>query len=104
MKRVKELSGGEIVTLQEAQKHHKKSHFRTRCEAIELSNRGKSVAYISDLLQTRPDTIYTWINRWEERGLVGLMIVPGRGIKAKLDIFLIENDEESLELIKKKLN
>jgi transposase len=103
MKRVEELSGTEIVTLQEAQKHHKKSHFRTRCEAIELSNRGKSVTYISDLLQTRPDTIYTWINRWEERGLVGLMIVPGRGIKAKLDIFLIENDEESLELIKKKI-
>jgi hypothetical protein len=29
------------------------------------------------------------------------MIVPGRGIKTKLDIFLIENNEESLELIKK---
>jgi hypothetical protein len=40
MKQVKELSGTEIVTLQEAQKHHKKSHFRTHCEAIELSNRG----------------------------------------------------------------
>lgn len=102
MKRVKELSGLEIVTLQESQKHHKKGHFRNRCAAIELSNRGKSVTYIADLLETRPDTVYSWINRWEECGLVGLMILPGRGLKAKLDIFLQKNEQESLELIKKK--
>jgi transposase len=102
MKRVTPLLPCELVTLQEAQKNAPKAHFRTRCHAIELSDRGKSVPYIADLLQTRTDTVYTWINRWESMGLVGLMILPGRGLKAKLNTLLIEPLQESVELIKKK--
>jgi Winged helix-turn helix len=102
MKVVKELLNSELVTLQEAQKHAPKHHFRTRCQAIELSSRGKSVTYIADLLCTRPDTVYTWIRRWEAKGIVGLMILPGRGLKAKLDIFLSKSGKDSVDLIKKK--
>jgi transposase len=98
MKQVNPLLLSEVVTLQEAQKNSTKAHFRTRCYAIELSNRGKSVSYIADLLMTRTDTIYTWINRWESSGIVGLMILSGRGLKAKLRATL----EASVELIKKK--
>jgi transposase len=90
------------VTLQDARKNALKAHFRNRCHAIELSDRGKSVPYIADLLKTRTDTIYTWINRWESMGLAGLMILPGRGLKAKLNSFLTEPLQETVELIKKK--
>lgn len=99
MKRVNSLLPSELVTLQEAQKNALKAHFRTRCYAIELSDRGKTVPYIADLLKTRTDTIYTWINRWDSVGIVGLMILPGRGLKAKLLAPL----QESVELIKKKV-
>lgn len=106
MRRIKPLLASELVTLQEAQKNSAKAHFRVRCSAIELSNRGKSVSYIADLLVTRTDTIYTWMNRWESIGIVGLMILPGRGVKAKLDTLLTEQtteSEETLALIKKKV-
>lgn len=103
MKRVKTLLPSELVTLQEAQKNAPKAHFRMRCQAIELSDRGKSVTYIADLFQTRPDTVYTWINRWESMGIVGLMILPGRGLKATLNTLSTSVLEESVELIKKKL-
>jgi transposase len=102
MKRVKPLLASELVTLQDAQKHAVKAHFRNRCHAIELSDRGKSVPYIADLLKTRTDTIYTWINRWESMGIIGLTIQPGRGLKAKLNSLLNEPLQESVELIKKK--
>ena len=102
MKRVEPLLPSELVTLQEAQKNSPKEHFRNRCYAIELSDRGKSVPYIAELLETRTDTIYTWINRWETIGIVGLMIQPGRGLKAKLNDFLTEPFQEIVELIKKK--
>lgn len=102
MKRVKSLLPIELVTLQEARKNATKAHFRNRCYAIELSNRGKSVRYIADLLNTRTDTIYTWIDRWESMGIVGLMVLPGRGLKAKLNDLLTEPLQETVELIKKK--
>jgi transposase len=103
MKSVVPLTEDELVTLQEAQKNSKKDHFRKRCLAIELSDRGKSVSYIADLLQTRTDTVYTWINRWDSVGLWGLMIQPGRGVKAPLDQLLTAPTEESIHLIKKKI-
>jgi transposase len=102
MRYIKAIIEAELVTLQEAQKHSDKAHFRQRSLAIELSFRGKSVPYIADLLKTRTDTIYTWMNRWESSGIIGLMIAPGRGVKAKLDNFLTEPLQESVELIKKK--
>lgn len=97
------LTEGELVTLQEAQKNSKKAHFRTRSLAIELRlSRNKSVAYIADLLQVRENAIYKWLSRWETMGIVGLMIMPGRGVKAAMDSLLKEPNEESIALIKKK--
>ena len=102
MRYVSKLTEFELVTLQEAQKNSMKVHFRNRCLAIELSSRGKSGVYIANLLSTRPETIYTWMNRWESMGITGLKILSGRGLKAKLDILLSEPELESVELIKKK--
>lgn len=94
----------EIVTLQEAQKNAKDAHFRNRCLAIELRlSRNKSVAYIADLLQVQQNTVYVWLSRWETMGIIGLMILPGRGVKATLDAVLKEPNEGYMDLIKKKL-
>jgi transposase len=95
------LTEGELVTLQEAQKNSKKAHFRTRCMAVELRlSRNKSVAYIADLIQVQENTIYEWLFRWETMGIVGLMILPGRGVKAAMDSLLEKPNEESIALIK----
>jgi len=98
MKQKQHLLEAELLTIQEAQKNSPKSHFRRRCQAIELWDREKSVAYIGDLLQVRQESVYKWINRWNTMGIVGLMILPGRGLKATL----LETTDESIKLIKKK--
>jgi len=102
MKQVRPLIDSEIVTLQEAQKYSIKAHFRNRCSAIELSNRGYSVPEIARFLVTRDDTVYTWIKRWDTHGICGLMIAPGRGLKSTMSN-LLSTHETLSEEIKKKL-
>jgi transposase len=103
MKNHAALTDSELVTLQQAQKYSNKFYFRNHCLAIELRlSRNKSVSYIADLLQVKENAVYEWLTRWESMGLVGLMILPGRGVKAALDLLLVEPTQESIDLIKKK--
>jgi transposase len=81
MRYVASLLFSEKLTLEEGFKNHPKHHVRQRFHAILLSAEGKSVAYISDLYKIRTRTIYEWFNRWEKLGIVGLFILPGRGVK-----------------------
>jgi transposase len=78
------LTSEEIITLEQAVKNHPKSHFRTRCESLLLSNRGYDIKSIATLFQTRIHTIGTWFSNWNEKGLVGLQIITGRGRKSDL--------------------
>jgi len=78
------LTSEEVLTLEQGVKNHPKSHFRTRCESLLLSNRGYDIKSISTLFQTRINTIGTWFSNWTTKGIVGLQIVAGRGRKADL--------------------
>jgi transposase len=91
----------EIITLEQAVKNHPKSHFRTRCESLLLSNRGYDIKSIATLFQTRIHTIGTWFSNWNEKGIVGLQIVTGRGRKSDLSTVsdaLIEDIKEQIAL------
>ena len=79
-----ELTSEEVLTLEQAVKNHSKSHFRTRCESLLLSNRGYDIKSIATLFQTRIHTIGIWFSNWTTKGIVGLQIVAGRGRKADL--------------------
>jgi len=96
MRKIK-LTTSEEITLQEGYKNHPKAHFRLRCHALILSNEGMSVKDITTITKTRTRTIYTWMNRWNEKGIMGLTILRGRGIKA----ILSDQDEELINLLKK---
>ncbi len=78
------LTSEEILTLEQGAKKHSKSHFRTRCESLLLSNRGYDIKSIATLFETRINTIGTWFSNWETKGIVGLQIVTGRGRKSDL--------------------
>jgi hypothetical protein len=104
MKNHQALTSDELVTLQQAQKYSTKGYFRNHCLAIELRlSRNKSVSYISDLFQVRENAVYEWLSRWETMGIVGLMILPGRGVKSAMDSLIKEPNQESIDIIKKKL-
>lgn len=93
-----QLSQPERITLEEGYEHHTKSHVRRRCQALLLSDEGWKVAEIACLHHVRTRTIYTWMNRWEQLGIVGMMILPGRGVKPKLSA----QDQAVVEIVKKK--
>ena len=80
------LSAEEVATLAEGAKHHRKAHFRSRCTSLLLSARGYKVVDIAQLLEVRPHTVRFWMDNWEQKGLVGLMIQAGRGRKAALQL------------------
>ncbi len=87
----------EKETLEQGCRNHPKFHVRQRFQSLLLSNDGWKVNAIATLQHTRTRTIYTWMNRWSEIGIVGLFILPGRGVKSLLSV----KDKFTLETIKK---
>ena len=92
------LTETERITLENGYQNHPKHHFRQRCHTLLLSDAGRSCPEIADLFNIRTRTIYTWMDRWESIGLVGLMIQSGRGVKPLLNIV----DTDLIEKVKKK--
>lgn len=91
------LNETEKETLENAFKFHPKSHVRRRCHVLLLSNEGWKVKNLVMLYCVRSRTIYTWMDRWRDMGIVGLMILPGRGVKPKLS----DKDSKLVKVVKK---
>lgn len=97
MRKIENITEEEKSTLKEGFRNSTKAHFRGRCHSILLSNEGYKVSEIALLYKVRTRTIYTWFDRWELSGVTGLILVKGRGVKAKLD-GLSKEDLEKVEL------
>ena len=93
-----QLTQSERITLEEGYKNHAKFHVRQRCQALLLSDEDWQVKQIAKLNHVRTRTIYTWMDRWQEMGLIGVMILPGRGVKPKLSV----QNQAMVEKVKKK--
>jgi transposase len=78
------LTDTELLTLQEGQRNHRNAVFRQRCSCLLLSYQGCRILQLAKLYQTRTHTIRTWFDRYEQMGLVGLRVLPGRGRKSVL--------------------
>lgn len=79
------LQDTEVETLEEAVRNHTNRFFRNRCQCLLSSHRGVPVKHLALGYNTRTRTIYTWFDRWDSMGLVGLMNLPGQGRKPTLD-------------------
>ena len=76
------LTSEEKADLIEMRDHAKKPYLRERASAILQVSEGRSGRWVAlhGLLRRRqPDTIYTWLNRYEAEGTAGLKIRSGRG-------------------------
>lgn len=64
--------------------HAKESYQRERCAALLKVADGAKAAHVAHFLLLRPhkpDTIYDWLNRYQQQGIEGLKIREGRGRK-----------------------
>lgn len=80
-----ELSLEQKYELEQARDRHPKAYIRERCAAILKIASGQSghQVALSGLYKKRaPDTIYSWLHRYQAAGLDGLFIHKGRGRKA----------------------
>ena len=71
-------------TLKYEYKNAAQHHYRIRCQIILLSHQNLSAPKIANRLEKDVDTIYNWINRYNESGLFGLQNRKGQGNKATL--------------------
>lgn len=97
MRRYINLTETERITLEEGYRNHSKHPFRQRCRALLLSDSGKSCKELAALFGVRSRTIYTWMNRWEQKGIVGLMTQKGQGRPPVLKI----TDVQTVAIVKK---
>src|SRR5436190_16802942 len=78
------LSAAERQALEHLAKRDPKPYRRERATALLKIAAGQPAAAVarSGLLRPRdPDTVYSWLDRYERDGLAGLTIAPGRGRK-----------------------
>jgi transposase len=79
------LTEAERAELEKTRDNHPKPYMRERCAAllkIAAGESGHQVALHGLYKQRQPDTIYNWVDRYEEAGISGLYIQAGRGRKA----------------------
>ena len=82
MRRTLSLTADQRQGLTDLVRHHPKPYVRERAAALLKIADGAVPAQVAatGVLQPRdPDTIYAWLDRYEAKGLAGLLIRPGRG-------------------------
>lgn len=79
-----ELDALERLTLEEGLQNHPKAEFRTHCQMLLFSAKGKSAKEIALLLDSNYQSVLNCFNNWQQKGLVGLMRSSGQGRKAML--------------------
>jgi transposase len=79
------LTEPEEITIVEMRKYHPKSRARERAQMVELSNLGKIIDEIAEIVGRNRDTVSTWLNKYEEYGIAGILDSPkpGRNPKVK---------------------
>ncbi len=78
------LSSQQRDDLIKVRDHHDKPYMREKAAALLKVDQGYSAHFVAlhGLLRRRdPDTIYAWIDRYQQAGLDGLYVSPGRGRK-----------------------
>lgn len=95
MRYIKNLTEKEIKELSELIKSSK-SNYREikRANCILLSHKKYSISELSDIFESKRNSIYKYFNSWEEEGINGLYDKKGRGRKK------IYSKEEELTIIK----
>ncbi|MGB5636591.1 MAG: helix-turn-helix domain-containing protein [Waterburya sp.] len=93
------LSRLEEETLGELQKAQSVPYrTRSRAQMLKLNAQGRNAPEIAQIFNCHEHAVRATIQRWQERGLVGLWSAPGRGAKPKWKAEDLEYVEGSIEL------
>ena len=79
MKYALPLSLCEQQTLEQMYQYHPKRNVRIRSHSILLSSSGLSIKSICQIYKVDRRSVSSWIDRWEQNGLIGLYDKPRSG-------------------------
>jgi transposase len=83
--RLIKISDKERKSLEQGLRTSDNHGFRRRCELVLLKSEGRSSQQVAAIVKMHPVTVSHWLSRYEQDGLEGLKIKPGRGRKPILD-------------------
>ena len=73
------LTDSQRLALEEGYQHGKTASFRKRCHIILLKSEDRIAKDIAQITSTNIQSIYNWLNRFEEQGIQGLHTKAGQG-------------------------
>ena len=85
-KHIENLTEEQKSSLKKGHAHGKSPLYRRKCHSILLSHSGKTPTEIADVYQVSIHSVREWLKQWEQYGIEGLKLKPGRGRKPKLDV------------------
>lgn len=91
-----QITSEQKAALEKGHKTGPSHDYRSRCHCILLSAQKWSVKELKAFFKVSSLSIYKWFNRYEQEGIQGLQIRPGRGRKRKLDI----NNSDHVKTVK----
>src|SRR5579859_6819843 len=83
-RRMLDLTPQQRQELVDCRDHHRLPYLRERAAALLFIADGLAPAQVAKhrlFCPRDPDTVYTWLNRYQRAGLAGLLIRKGRGRK-----------------------
>jgi transposase len=89
-----------VAQLQEIIKTDNRYKSRMRAQALLLSNQGKKITEIADIIEYSQRTLYRWFDRFLQENIDTVHELDGRGRKPKLTIL---EHEASVKIHIKKL-
>lgn len=93
---ISKLTEEEKKSLKKGYTHGASPLYRRKCHSILLSHSGKSTKELSDFFGVTKQSILFWFKAWEQKGIKGLELQPGRGRKPKLNI----KDDKQVKIVK----
>ena len=79
MRFISTISQGKLIKLKDIYKNDPSFRVRERAHAILLSNNGFTIDQLAKIFEVDRDSISSWFNRWENKGLEGLSDLPKSG-------------------------
>jgi transposase len=84
-KHIESLSEEEKQSLKKGHTYGKSPLFRRKCHCVLLNHSGKTMTELASFFGVSLQSVRIWIRQWEQYGLEGLKLKPGRGRPPKLD-------------------
>lgn len=79
------LTDSQRIELEEGYRNGNTASFRQRCHIILLKSQSRKAKDITQITGLNIQSIYNWLNRYEEKGIQGLQTKAGQGRPKILD-------------------